>query len=108
MQDTDQELTTVQNSQDRNIILSRTYEYRRPSSPVSAPSSSTEATEAAGEAENKTVVSETKKVFLDMTSRYLGLVVVPGEFITKIDVEEFASQIKAGGSKYADLAVGAV
>jgi N-alpha-acetyltransferase 38, NatC auxiliary subunit len=41
-----------------------------------------------------------------MTSRYLGLVVVPGEFITKIEAEEFASQVKAGGSKYADLVGG--
>jgi hypothetical protein len=29
-----------------------------------------------------------------MTSRYMGLVVVPGEYITKIEVEEFASQIR--------------
>lgn len=29
-----------------------------------------------------------------MTSRYLGLVVVPGEHVTKIEVEEFASQVK--------------
>jgi N-alpha-acetyltransferase 38, NatC auxiliary subunit len=41
-----------------------------------------------------------------LTSRYLGLVVVPGEFITKIEVEEFASQVKSRGgvSKYAALA----
>jgi N-alpha-acetyltransferase 38, NatC auxiliary subunit len=32
-----------------------------------------------------------------MTSRYLGLVVVPGEYITKIEVEEFASQMKGKG-----------
>lgn len=31
---------------------------------------------------------------LDATSRYLGLVVVPGEYIVKIEVEEFASQMK--------------
>jgi hypothetical protein len=31
---------------------------------------------------------------MDMTSRYLGLVVVPGEYIVKIEVEEFASQVK--------------
>ena len=31
---------------------------------------------------------------MDMTSRYLGLVVVPGEHITKIEVEEFVSQMK--------------
>jgi hypothetical protein len=29
-----------------------------------------------------------------MTSRYLGLVVVPGEYIVKIEVEEFASQMR--------------
>lgn len=29
-----------------------------------------------------------------MTSRYLGLVVVPGEYIVKIEVEEFVSQLK--------------
>jgi hypothetical protein len=29
-----------------------------------------------------------------MASRYLGLVVVPGEHITKIEVEEFASQMR--------------
>ena len=35
-----------------------------------------------------------ESVTLDMTSRYLGLVVVPGEYITKIEVEEFTSQMK--------------
>lgn len=29
----------------------------------------------------------------DLTSRYLGLIVVPGEYITKIEVEEFESQL---------------
>lgn len=29
-----------------------------------------------------------------MTSRYLGLVVVPGEYITRIELEQFASQVK--------------
>ncbi len=38
---------------------------------------------------------------MDMTSRYLGLVVVPGEYITKIEVEEFTSQMKGGVSKWA-------
>lgn len=32
-----------------------------------------------------------------MTDRYLGLVVLPGEHITKIEVEEFASQMKGKG-----------
>lgn len=30
-----------------------------------------------------------------MTSRYLGLVVVPGKHIVKIEVEEFASQLRS-------------
>jgi len=30
-----------------------------------------------------------KTVKMDMTSRFLGLVVVPGEFITKIELEEY-------------------
>jgi N-alpha-acetyltransferase 38, NatC auxiliary subunit len=29
-----------------------------------------------------------------MTSRYMGLVVVPGEYIERIEVEEFESQMK--------------
>jgi N-alpha-acetyltransferase 38, NatC auxiliary subunit len=29
-----------------------------------------------------------------MTPRYLGLIVVPGKYIVKIEVEEFASQIR--------------
>ena len=32
-----------------------------------------------------------------MESRYLGLVVVPGQYITRIEVEEFASQVKGKG-----------
>jgi hypothetical protein len=36
-----------------------------------------------------------------MTSRYLGLVVVPGEHITRIEVEEFESQMR--GRKEAEL-----
>jgi N-alpha-acetyltransferase 38, NatC auxiliary subunit len=31
---------------------------------------------------------------MDMTSRYMGLVVVPGEYIERIEVEEFESQMK--------------
>lgn len=34
-----------------------------------------------------------------MTSRYLGLVVVPGQHIVKIEVEEFASQVKKNDNK---------
>jgi hypothetical protein len=33
-------------------------------------------------------------VKIDMSSRYVGLVVVPGEYIRKIEVEEFESQVR--------------
>lgn len=65
---------------DRNIVLSHTYEYRQPS-----------AQQRAKEAE-KTGASGS--VTMDLISRYLGLVVVPGQHINKIELEEFASQMK--------------
>ncbi|KAJ4315558.1 hypothetical protein N0V84_008321 [Fusarium piperis] len=64
---------------DKNIVLSHTYEYRQPSSRQRA--------EAAEKAGGETVT-------LDMSSRYLGLVVVPGHHIVKMEVEEFASQMR--------------
>jgi hypothetical protein len=62
--------------------MSDSYEYRLPS--VAAPGAET----------------KTGSVVKDMTSRYLGLVVVPGEYVTKIEVEEFASQLKGRTSKW--------
>jgi len=66
---------------DLNIILSQTYEYRLPPPPKPTSSSTSSST----------------PVTLDMTSRYVGLVVVPGQYITRIEVEEFESQIKGKG-----------
>ncbi len=63
--------------QERNIILSQAFEYREPSSKVV--SSAAQAFGSAGSAE---------KLKLNMTSRFLGLIVVPGQYITKIEVEE--------------------
>lgn len=72
--------------QDRNIILGHTYEYRLPSPPSpQSPSISTSTS------------PPTDKIVLDLTSRYLGLVVVPGNHIAKIEVEEFASQVRDDG-----------
>ncbi|RFU24598.1 hypothetical protein B7463_g11740, partial [Scytalidium lignicola] len=62
---------------DLNIILSHTFEYRLP--PPPKPSEMAEAGK--------------DKVVLDMKSRYMGLVVVPGEHIVKIELEEFESQV---------------
>ncbi|KAH6990758.1 hypothetical protein BKA56DRAFT_651717 [Ilyonectria sp. MPI-CAGE-AT-0026] len=64
---------------DKNIVLANTYEYRQPSSKQRA--------EAAGKAGDEAVT-------LDMTSRFLGLVVVPGHHIVKMEVEQFASQMR--------------
>ncbi|KAI1473738.1 hypothetical protein F4774DRAFT_403290 [Daldinia eschscholtzii] len=70
-----------------NIVLSLTYEYREPSQQKVAE------TKAAAAAASS--ASGADKVALDMTSRYLGLVVVPGEHIVKMEVEEFTSQLKS-------------
>lgn len=73
-------LTTVF-LQDRNIVLAHTYEYRQPS-----------LQQRAKAAENTDPSSSTVK--MEMIHRYLGLVVVPGEHIVKIEKEDFASQMK--------------
>ncbi|KAK1963602.1 LSM domain-containing protein [Colletotrichum eremochloae] len=74
---------------DRNVVLAHAYEYRQPSAQRRA-----EAVQEAAEG--------TGTVSMDMTSRYLGLVVVPGQYIVKVEVEEFASQIK-GQNPYTDI-----
>ncbi|KAI6761246.1 hypothetical protein HG531_001799 [Fusarium graminearum] len=67
---------------DRNIVLSHTYEYRQPSS---------------REREKAVEEADGASVKVDMTSRYLGLVVIPGHHIAKMEVEQFASQVRDGG-----------
>ncbi|KXJ91230.1 hypothetical protein Micbo1qcDRAFT_195380 [Microdochium bolleyi] len=66
-----------------NIVLALTYEYRQPSRQQLQ-----EAAAAAASAGETTVKA-------DMTSRYLGLVVIPGVQIVKMEVEEFVSQMKS-------------
>ncbi|KAK1783670.1 hypothetical protein QBC45DRAFT_837 [Copromyces sp. CBS 386.78] len=106
-----------------NIILHSTYEYRFPtssqlaaaaaavtaslapssstitsSSALSAPSDPSAPSSAAlEEAYDKAAAAGKLKV--DLSSRYLGLVVIPGEHITKIELEEFASQVRARNNK---------
>jgi hypothetical protein len=60
---------------DRNIILSLTYEYRAPPADVIR-----EAVEASGN----------PSVPVTWNSRYVGLVVVPGAHVKKIEFEESA------------------
>lgn len=58
-----------------NIILGNAFEYRMPSS----------AAEASARAE---AASTGKSAKANMTSRFVGLIVVPGHQITKMEVEE--------------------
>lgn len=59
---------------ERNIILALTHEYRQPSHKA--------IDQAAQESEGKA------KVKVDMQKRFVGLIVVPGQYIEKIEVEE--------------------
>ena len=77
-------------SQDRNIILAHTYEYRLPSTT------------------SKITATTKDGVIKNMTSRYLGLVVVPGESVVRIELEEFSSQVKAREEGQAGPAGGVV
>ncbi|KAM0288040.1 hypothetical protein ACHAQH_000108 [Verticillium albo-atrum] len=76
---------------DLNVVIAHTYEYRQPSAQQQA-----DVTREAG--------ASARSLKMDMTSRYLGLVVVPGEHIVTIEVEEFASQLK-GHNPYAETVV---
>lgn len=60
--------------QDMNIILSNAHEYREPSPAALAAATGS---------------SVYSKVVADMSSRYVGLIVIPGEHVRKIEVEEF-------------------
>ncbi|KAF1990258.1 hypothetical protein K402DRAFT_417719 [Aulographum hederae CBS 113979] len=57
---------------DCNIILSSTYEYRPPSHSIMA------------------AAQQQPKTEMEFSSRYVGLVVVPGEYVVKIEMEEYA------------------
>ncbi|OXV09667.1 hypothetical protein Egran_02570 [Elaphomyces granulatus] len=75
---------------DRNIILAETYEYRHPSACVIRETAATitndsEALEDAGKDQFK----------VNMTSRLIGLVVVPGQHITRIELEETPNSLLA-------------
>ena len=63
---------------DRNIILALTQEYRPPSQQAIE--------RAAHESDGKA------KVKLDMQKRFVGLIVVPGQYIDKVEVEDEPSR----------------
>ncbi|SLM37354.1 Like-Sm (LSM) domain [Lasallia pustulata] len=64
-------------NQERNVVLSRAYEYRQPSASAWKDAAAKESATAPG-----------TPVTLNMTSRFLGLVVLPGHEITSIAVED--------------------
>ncbi|CAK7273344.1 hypothetical protein SEPCBS57363_005605 [Sporothrix epigloea] len=68
---------------DRNLVLAHATEYRQPTARQRAQHAAQQA--AAGHS----------RVVMNMTSRYLGLIVTPGHHIVKIEVEEFSSQVKS-------------
>ncbi|KAB8229067.1 hypothetical protein ETB97_001798 [Aspergillus alliaceus] len=70
----------------RNIILASTYEYRFPS-----PSAVQDAATVADNQESG-IAAEFQNVKMNMTSRFIGLVVVPGQHIIKIELEETPQQ----------------
>ncbi|AEO53912.1 hypothetical protein MYCTH_2295851 [Thermothelomyces thermophilus ATCC 42464] len=80
-----------------NIILQHTYEYRYPSARQVSDAAAAAAASAAGSGDEGGggQGKDKAKVKLDMTSRYLGLVVIPGKYITRIEAEEFVSQMPA-------------
>ncbi|KAL4783134.1 hypothetical protein BJX76DRAFT_358273 [Aspergillus varians] len=67
----------------RNIILANTHEYRHPTTAAVRDAALNTAPESLG---------ESQKLKLNMTSRFIGLVVVPGQHITSIELEEMLEQ----------------
>lgn len=65
---------------ERNIILAMTHEYRQPSE--ADIKRATQRHEQSGQIGN---------VKVDMKKRFVGLVVVPGQYITKIELETYGS-----------------
>ncbi|ERS99954.1 LSM domain containing protein [Sporothrix schenckii 1099-18] len=68
---------------DCNIVLAHATEYRQPT-----------ARQRAQYAAQQAAAGQSSRVVMNMTSRYLGLIVTPGHHIVKIEVEEFTSQLK--------------
>lgn len=67
-------------------MLAHAYEYRRPTA------------EQVAEEARRAAAAQRAAFNLDMNSRFLGLIIVPGEHIVKIEVEEFASQMRGAES----------
>ncbi|ODM24266.1 hypothetical protein SI65_02025 [Aspergillus cristatus] len=74
----------------RNVILATTHEYRYPS-----PSAVKEVASGANDPEKRSSgTADSQNVKANMTSRLIGLVVIPGQHITRIELEETPEQVK--------------
>ncbi|KAL4979651.1 hypothetical protein BDW66DRAFT_148000 [Aspergillus desertorum] len=73
----------------RNIILANTHEYRYPTAAAVRSAALNTTSENLG---------ESQKLKLDMTSRFIGLVVVPGQHITRIELEDTPQSRKASAT----------
>ncbi|KAF7885958.1 uncharacterized protein EAF02_004467 [Botrytis sinoallii] len=82
--------------QDLNVILSETYEYRiPPSPPTPTPTSTTSSSTQPKDPTSSVSQSQPQpQPLLNITPRWLGLVVVPGAHILRIELEEFESQTR--------------
>ncbi|KAG5975522.1 hypothetical protein E4U58_000719 [Claviceps cyperi] len=74
---------------DQNIVLSDTFEYRHR---LSAPSEKAPETPSDAALSAETPSASADDGSGDMSSRYLGMVVIPGQHVVKMELEEFASQ----------------
>ncbi|KAM3149726.1 hypothetical protein ABEW05_009979 [Botrytis cinerea] len=90
--------TSPHNPQDLNIILSETYEYRIPPTPPPAispdPNSNSNSTTLQSQSQSQSQPQPQPQPLLNITPRWLGLVVVPGAHILRIELEEFESQVR--------------
>ncbi|KAK2742857.1 hypothetical protein FQN55_007641 [Onygenales sp. PD_40] len=73
---------------DRNIILSGTQEYRYPTS-IPLPTNNDDNPANSAEEADSTAKNVVRA---NMTSRYIGLVVIPGQYITKIELDDYRPQ----------------
>ena len=79
--------------QDSNIILAHTYEYRKPSSGQLTLFLRNQF--QPHDDDHNGYAASASPINLDGTaSRYLGLIVVPGKHIVRIELEQFSSQLR--------------
>lgn len=74
------------------MILSTTHEYRCPTEPALAKQISSEETEEG----LKRASNEPLDLKADMSRRFIGLVVIPGQHITKIELDQSTKSAQDG------------